>query len=131
MHIRRLDVDGNFQGFALRPRACATRTRETKARKPLGNACTWSEACLAADQAIDLLGGKQKDRGIWVWYCSYIGTDCFLNLAFEIASCVQQGELRDPVKAFQKRLQEILPKDSTNRSDLLVEKLVEKQEVSK
>ena len=111
MHIRRLDVDGDINIQVLRPRARAMRAREAKARKPLGNACSWSEACLAADQAIDLLGGRPKDRGIWVWYCSYIGTDSFLDLAFEVASCVRQGELREPVRAFQKRLQEILPKE--------------------
>ena len=76
----------SFLDSARGPRSCAARAREAAARRKLGNACTWGEACLAADQAIELLGGSAKDRGIWVWYCSYLGTDWFLDIAYEIAS---------------------------------------------
>jgi len=107
--FRRLDVDGNINVLASRPR---TRAHARENRRPLGTACSWSEACAATDEAIDLLGGKPKDRGIWVWYCSHLGTDWFLDLAHEIASLVRVGELNKPVRAFQRRLMDAFPKGS-------------------
>ena len=50
------------------------------------------------------------DRGIWVWYCQRLGLNQFLDLADEVISSARQGEIRYPVRAFQKNLMEALPK---------------------
>lgn len=101
---RGLDVDGNnIIQVTLRPRA----------REEL--LCTWHDACLAADYVLEKFGNRHKDRGIWVWYCRRLGLDRFLDIADEIASCVRQGELRFPVRAFQRRLQEAYPKAKAPR----------------
>ena len=108
---RRLDVDGYiYTSDSLRPRERACAYAREKAR--LGDKATWSESCAAADEAIAMLGGSAKDRGIWVWYCSHLGAGWFMDLACEIASCHRQGELKYPVQAFQRRLMDAMPKKS-------------------
>ena len=104
-YARGLDVDGiNIcNSVALRPRV---RVRE--AEKLL---CTWREACKAADYVLEHFGNKSRDRGIWIWYCRRIGLDVFLDIADEVISSARQGELRWPVRAFQRHLQEALPKE--------------------
>ena len=94
---RGLDVDGNINipGNSLRPRAYA---------------CTWREACKAADYVLEHFGNPLRDRGIWVWYCQRLGLNQFLDLADEVISSARQGEIRYPVRAFQKNLMEALPK---------------------
>ena len=97
---RGLDVDGINAGksVALRPRG----------REKL--LCTWREACKAADYVLEHFGDKCRDRGIWIWYCRRIGLDVFLDIADEVISSVRQGELRWPVRALQRHLQEALPR---------------------
>ena len=94
---RGLDVDGNINipENSLRPRA---------------HACTWHEACKAADYVLEHFGNPLRDRGIWVWYCQRLGLNQFLDLADEVISSARQGEIRYPVRAFQKNLMEALPK---------------------
>ena len=94
---RGLDVDGNINipGNSLRPRAYA---------------CTWREACKAADYVLEHFGNPLRDRGIWVWYCQRLGLNQFLDLADEVISSARQGEIRYSVRAFQKNLMEALPK---------------------
>ena len=76
---RGLDVDGNINipGNSLRPRAYA---------------CTWREACKAADYVLEHFGNPLRDRGIWVWYCQRLGLNQFLDLADEVISSARQGE---------------------------------------
>ena len=76
---RGLDVDGNINipGNTLRPRA---------------HACTWREACKAADYVLEHFGNPLRDRGIWVWYCQRLGLNQFLDLADEVISSARQGE---------------------------------------
>ena len=97
VRARGLDVDGNINipGNSLRPRA---------------HACTWREACKAADYVLEHFGNPLRDRGIWVWYCQRLGLNQFLDLADEVISSARQGEIRYPVRAFQKNLMEALPK---------------------
>ena len=95
---RGLDVDGNNNIIIeppLRPRACA---------------CTWREACKAADYVLENFGDPIRDRGIWVWYCQRLGLNTFLELADEIISSARQGEIKWPVRAFQRHLMDALPK---------------------
>ena len=101
---RGLDVDGinTCRSVALRPRG-----RVLGGEKLL---CTWREACKAADYVLEHFGDKCRDRGIWVWYCRRIGLDIFLDIADEVISSAQQGELRWPIRALQRHLQEALPK---------------------
>ena len=101
-----IDVDGNINIPGNRPR---TRTRKGRGR-PMGNACSWREACECADQIIATLFGNPRDRGIWVWYATYLGTDFMLDLAFRVHSEWRQGEIRRPVQAFQRHLMDALPK---------------------
>ena len=100
---RGLDVDGvsRSNSVALRPRG--------RGREKL--LCTWREACKAADYVLEHFGDKSRDRGIWIWYCRRIGLDAFLDIADEVISSARQGELRWPVRALQRHLQEALPKE--------------------
>ena len=72
--------------------------------------CTWREAVKAADYVLEHFGNRDRDRGIWVWYCRRIGLDTFLDIADEVISSARQGELRWPTRAFHRHLQEALPK---------------------
>jgi len=98
---RRLDVDGNINIPGNRPRAHA---REEDLL------CTWREACRAADYVLEHFGDRERDRGIWVWYCRHIGLDTFLDIADETISCWKQHEIKWPVRAFQRHLMEAYPK---------------------
>ena len=102
---RGLDVDGKSisNGGALRPRG--------RGREKL--LCSWREACKAADYVLEHFGDKSRDRGIWIWYCRRIGLDAFLDIADEVISSARQGELRWPVRALQRHLQEALPKPAS------------------
>ena len=80
---RGLNVNGNtsIPEAPLRPRAYA---------------CTWREACKAADYVLEHLGNPLRDRGIWVWYCQRLGHDRFLDLADEVISSARQHEIKWP-----------------------------------
>ncbi len=99
-----LDVDGNVNipGFRPRARTCACEDAKLE--------CSWREACKAADYVLQHFGDRERDRGIWVWYCRRIGLEIFLDIADEVISCARQGEIRWPAKAFQRHLKEAFPK---------------------
>ena len=86
---RGLDVDGLYisNSSPLRPRV--------RAKERL--LCTWREAVKATDYALEHFGDRERDRGIWIWYCRRIGLDVF--------------ERRWPARALQRHLQEALPKE--------------------
>ena len=75
----------------LRPRACV-RGR-------------YAEAGAAADEIIETCFGTDDDRDLWAYYCYHHDIEIILDKAREIASRHRQGELRNPVTAFQKWLQ--------------------------
>ena len=102
---RGLDVDG-----VSRSNSVALRSRGRGREKLL---CSWREACKAADYVLEHFGNKSRDRGIWIWYCRRIGLDAFLDIADEVISSARQGELRWPVRALQRHLQEALPKPAS------------------
>ena len=101
---RGLDVDGLYvcNGVSLRPRVHAHAGEKTL--------CSWREACKAADYVLEHFGNRCRDRGIWTWYCRRIGLETFLDIAREVISSTRQGELRSPVRAFHRHLQEAFPK---------------------
>ena len=64
------------------------------------------EAGAAADELIALLGGSpERDRGTWAYYCYHHDIEIILEKARELKSRHRQGELRNPVTAFQRWLQ--------------------------
>ena len=74
-----------------RPRACA-RGR-------------YAEAGAAADEIIETCFGTDDDRTLWAYYCYHHDIETILDKAREIASRHRQGELKRPIRAFQRWLQ--------------------------
>ena len=73
--------------------------------RPTTGASRYRLAGAAADELIDILGGnKGNDRGTWAYYCYHHDIGIILDKAHEIASRFRQGELKNPVTAFQKWL---------------------------
>ena len=67
----------------------------------------------AADELIAILGGnKGNDRGTWAYYCYHHDTETILDKAHEIASQHRQGELKWPIRAFQRWLQRSYGKEA-------------------
>ena len=89
---------GKGKGKETRPGSCKN--------PPRPRACArYAEAGAAADELIDILGGnKGNDRGTWGYYCYHHDIGIVLDKAHEIASRHRQGELKNPVTAFQKWL---------------------------
>ena len=70
------------------------------------SASRYQLAGAAADELIDILGGnKGNDRGTWGYYCYHHDIETILEKAREIASRHRQGELKWPIRAFQRWLQ--------------------------
>ena len=66
----------------------------------------YAEAKAAAMELIDILGGNvEKDHATWAYYCYHHDIEILMDKAHELASRFRQGELRNPVTAFQKWLQ--------------------------
>ena len=90
---------GKGKGKETRPGSCKNPLR------PRGRA-RYAEAGAAADELIAILGGNRKnDRGTWAYYCYHHDIGIILDRAYEIASRHRQGELKNPVTAFQRWLQ--------------------------
>ena len=89
-----------------RPRACAgAHEVEVEGRGLQRNVSRYRLAGAAADELIDILGGnKGNDRGTWGYYCYHHDIETLLEKAREIASRHRQGELKWPVRAFQRWL---------------------------
>ena len=87
------------KGKETRPGSCKNPPR------PRGRA-RYAEAGAAADELIDILcGNPERDRGTWAYYCYHHDIGIVLDKAHEIASRHRQGELKNPVTAFQRWLQ--------------------------
>lgn len=86
-------IPGYF-GNPPRPRA-RVRTRER-----------YREASAAAMELIDILGGNiEKDHATWAYYCYHHEIEILMDKAYELASRFRQGEIKNPVTAFQRWLQ--------------------------
>ena len=91
----------------LRPRPCA-HAHEVKVRGEgeQRKISRYRLAGAAADELIDILGGNRKsDHGTWAYYCYHHDIETILEKARELKSRYRQGEIRNPVTAFQKWLQ--------------------------
>ena len=90
-----------------RPRARAyAREVEVGGQGRQRNVSRYRVAGAAADELIDILGGnKGNDRGTWGYYCYHHDIETILEKAREIASRHRQGELKWPIRAFQRWLQ--------------------------
>lgn len=66
----------------------------------------YREAGAAADELVRILGGNPvKDRRTWAFYCFHFDIDAILDKAYQVASCHRNGELKNPITAFQRWLQ--------------------------
>ena len=65
----------------------------------------------AAREVIRILGGNWKnDFRTWAFYCYHHDIEDILERARYFASCYRQGEIENPITAFQGWLQEEFPK---------------------
>ena len=95
-----------------RPRAYA-REVEVGGQSRQRNVSRYRVAGAAADELIDILGGNRgNDRGTWGYYCYHHDIETILEKAREIASRHRQGELKWPIRAFQRWLQRSYGKEA-------------------
>ena len=99
----------------LRPRGRAyVREVDIRGRGGQRNVSRYQLAGAAADELIDILhGNRRNDRGTWAYYCYHHDIETILEKAREIASRHRQGELREPVTAFQRWLIRNFGKEAT------------------
>ena len=90
----------------LRPRACA-HAHEVKVRGEgeQRKISRYRLAGAAADEIIETCFGTDDDRNLWAYYCYHHDIETILEKARELKSRYRQGELKNPVTAFQKWLQ--------------------------
>ena len=87
--------------------------RRARRSRPTTGASRYRMAGAAADELIAILGGNSgRDRGTWAYYCYHHDIGIILDKAHEIASRFRQGELRNPVTAFQKWLKRSYGKEA-------------------
>ena len=90
----------------LRPRACAhAHEVEVGGRGRQRNVSRYQLAGAAADEIIETCFGTDEDRDLWAYYCYHHDIETILEKARELKSRYRQGELKNPVTAFQKWLQ--------------------------
>ena len=90
----------------LRPRACAhAHEVEVKGRGRQRTISRYRLAGAAADEIIETCFGTDDDRDLWAYYCYHHDIETILEKARELKSRYRQGELRNPVTAFQRWLQ--------------------------
>ena len=96
-----------------RPRACAREGLASFASgRPDGlptaryaRNSRYHEAGAAADEIIETCFGTDDDRNLWAYYCYHHDIETILEKARELKSRYRQGELKNPVTAFQRWLQ--------------------------
>lgn len=94
-------------------RVCAREARKVKV-KGEGERRRVSRYRLAGEAArelIKILGGNWKnDFRTWAFYCYHHDIEDILERARYFASCYRQGEIENPITAFQGWLQDEFPK---------------------
>ena len=81
--------------------------------RPTTGASRYRLAGAAANELIAILrGNSDRDRGTWAYYCYHHDIGIILDKAYEIASRHRQGELKNPVTAFQRWLQRSYGKEA-------------------
>jgi len=75
----------------------------------------YAEAGAAADELIERLGAERSadNRNLWAYYCYHHSIEILLEKADECASRHRQGEIRNPVTAFQRWLSNTYGKEAT------------------
>ena len=63
--------------------------------------CSYAEAGDAAYEIVANCFGTKGDFALWAFYCRHFNRRRILDKAYEYASMCRNGELRDPVTAFQ------------------------------
>ena len=95
----------NKPGFKFEPfkpaRAYAGTCTRVRTKRKLPCTCSHSEAGDAAYEIVANCFGTTKDLGLWAFYCRHFNRRRILDKAYEFASRCRNGELRDPVTAFQ------------------------------
>lgn len=61
----------------------------------------------AVDEAMAQTGGSRRFRRAWCFYCLHLGINTFLDQLDCVMSCMRQGEIRYPARAFHARLRRI------------------------
>ena len=90
----------------LRPRACAhAHEVEVEGRGRQRKISRYRLAGAAADEIIETCFGTDDDRDLWAYYCYHHDIETILEKARELKSRSRQGEIRNPVTAFQRWLQ--------------------------
>ena len=89
----------------LRPRACAhAHEAKAKVEGEQRKISRYQIAGAAADEIIESCFGTDDDRDLWAYYCYHHDIEIILEKARELKSRSRQGEIRNPVTAFQKWL---------------------------
>ena len=90
----------------LRPRACAhAHEAKAKVEGEQRKISRYQIAGAAADEIIETCFGTDDDRDLWAYYCYHHDIGTILEKARELKSRYRQGEIRNPVTAFQSWLQ--------------------------
>ena len=90
----------------LRPRTRAyAREVEVEGRGRQWKVSRYQLAGAAADEIIETCFGTDDDRDLWAYYCYHHDIETILEKARELKSRSRQGEIRNPVTAFQRWLQ--------------------------
>ena len=71
-----------------------------------GGVSRYRLAGAAAEELIEILGARptESNRRLWAYYCYHHDIGIIFEMAYQCASEQRQGELKNPVTAFQRRL---------------------------
>lgn len=99
------------KGKETRPGSCQNPSKTACARAGAAGVSRYRMAGAAAKELIKILGGNWKnDFRTWAFYCYHHDIEDILDHARYFASCHRQGEIENPITAFQGWLQEEFPK---------------------
>ena len=99
------------RGKETRPGSCQNPSKTACARAGAAGVSRYRVAGAAARELIKILGGnRENDFRTWAFYCYHHDIEDILDNARYFASCHRQGEIENPITAFQGWLQEEFPK---------------------
>lgn len=97
-------------GLFTRQDPSKPRARARTCVKEPTRACSPAEAGWAAQHIVEsVLRCPQSNRRLWAAFCLYNNPDDIIQLAYDYASYGRQGEVNNPVTAFQAKLNEKYP----------------------
>ena len=82
--------------------------------RPTTGASRYRIAGAAAEELIKILGAKptENNRRLWAYYCYHHDIEIIFEKAYQYSSEYRQGELRNPVTAFQRWLSRTYGKEA-------------------